>query len=88
MAKETVRTEFAKAAFDAKTGVELSRKTAGADARVTFLVPKKVTAHPLWFPSDVLPLYQCMGQGVLFFSGSLWMDEEFAASYRRRPVHF
>lgn len=57
MAKEGVVRQFAEAAFDAGTDVELSGNAAEAAVKVAFLVPEVASADPLWSSLNGLLLY-------------------------------
>lgn len=87
MAKETVLREFAKAALDAYTDVQVNGKAAEAAFMVAFLMLEMRAASSLKSPQDGLRLYQCMSRDVRFFPESLWQDAEFASSHWRRPVY-
>lgn len=67
VAKKTVLRQFAKAAFDAGSDIELRWKAPQAVAKVASLIPEIAVADTLWSPPDGLSLFQCMGRGLLSF---------------------
>lgn len=88
MAKKALVGQFARAGLNVGTDAELREEAAEAAAKMASFVPEVTIADLLWSPPGDPLLYQCMIRGVFSFLRSHRQDAEFAASNRRRSVHY